>query len=75
MVFTMFYTLAMALIASSSQVLILAIQKLALNPEIKIIEICYDPNNLIARNFYLSFGFEEIGMDSDNEEMLATLVI
>jgi len=57
------------------QALILAIQKIALDPEIKTIEICYDPKNLIARNFYLSFGFEEIGMDSNNEEMLATLAI
>jgi diamine N-acetyltransferase len=57
------------------QALTLAVQKITLDPKIKIIEICYDPNNIIARNFYLSFGFKEIGMDADHEEMLAILTL
>lgn len=57
------------------QALTLAVQKIALDSQIKIIEICYDPKNTIARNFYLSYGFQEIGMDADNEEMLAILTI
>lgn len=57
------------------QALTLAVQKITLDSQIKIIEICYDPKNTIARNFYLSYGFQEIGMDADNEEMLAILTI
>ncbi len=37
------------------------------------IEICYDPENPVAKDFYSSFGFVEVGMDDDDEDMLAVL--
>jgi diamine N-acetyltransferase len=37
------------------------------------IEICYNPNNPVAKEFYSSFGFSEVGMDEDNEDMLAVI--
>ncbi|WP_255619205.1 hypothetical protein [Photorhabdus antumapuensis] len=41
----------------------------------KEIEICYKPKNPVARNFYASFGFVEVGMDEENEDMLAIINI
>jgi len=40
---------------------------------IKEIEICYNPINPVAKNFYASFGFVEVGMDEDDEDMLAVI--
>lgn len=40
---------------------------------IKEIEICYNPTNPVAKEFYASFGFVEIGMDEDDEDMLAII--
>lgn len=37
------------------------------------IEICYAPENPVAKDFYASFGFVEIGMDAEDEEMLAII--
>jgi diamine N-acetyltransferase len=37
------------------------------------IEICYNPNNPVAKKFYSSFGFSEVGMDDDDEDMLAVI--
>jgi len=37
------------------------------------IEICYNPKNPVAKGFYSSFGFSEVGMDKDNEDMLAVI--
>lgn len=39
------------------------------------IEICYNPSNPVAKKFYASFGFVEIGMDEDGEDMLAIIKI
>ncbi|MBB1268128.1 GNAT family N-acetyltransferase [Shewanella sp. SR44-3] len=39
------------------------------------IEICYSPSNPVAKGFYSSFGFIEIGMDEDNEDMLAIITL
>lgn len=39
------------------------------------IEICYNPKNPVAKNFYGSFGFSEVGMDEDDEDMLAVIPI
>ena len=39
------------------------------------IEICYNPNNPVAKEFYSSFGFSEVGMDEDNEDMLAVITL
>jgi len=37
------------------------------------IEICYSPKNPVAKAFYSSFGFSEVGMDKDDEDMLAVI--
>lgn len=37
------------------------------------IEICYNPLNPVAKTFYASFGFEEIGMDKNGDDMLAVI--
>ncbi|MGB1299356.1 MAG: GNAT family N-acetyltransferase [Psychrobium sp.] len=37
------------------------------------IEICYNPANPVAKDFYASFGFVEVGMDDDHEDMLAVI--
>lgn len=41
---------------------------------ITVIEISYDPANEVAKNLYLSCGFVEVGMDDENEEMVAVLL-
>ena len=41
--------------------------------DLKVIEICYNPQNPVAKEFYSSFGFSEVGMDEDNEDMLAVI--
>ena len=41
--------------------------------DLKEIEICYNPENPVAKEFYASFGFTEVGMDEDNEDMLAVI--
>jgi len=43
------------------------------NCTINEIEICYNPLNPVAKEFYGSFGFIETGMDEDNEDMLAVI--
>ena len=40
---------------------------------LKEIEICYNPKNPVAKEFYSSFGFSEVGMDEDNEDILAVI--
>lgn len=42
---------------------------------LKEIEICYHPKNPVAKEFYASFGFVEVGMDEDDEDMLAVVKI
>jgi len=39
------------------------------------IEICYNPNNPVTKDFYASFGFVEVGMDKENKDMLAIIKI
>ena len=51
----------------------LAIDEIKLDPNIRAIEICYNPKNPVAKDFYSSFGFNEVGMDDDNEDMLAVI--
>ena len=51
--------------------LALAIEQIKVIPGLKEIEICYNPNNPVAKEFYSSFGFQEIGLDEDGEDMLA----
>jgi diamine N-acetyltransferase len=51
----------------------LALQEIKQVEGIKEIEICYNPINPVAKNFYSSFGFVEVGMDEDDEDMLAVI--
>ncbi|PAJ71630.1 GNAT family N-acetyltransferase [Pseudoalteromonas sp. NBT06-2] len=41
--------------------------------DLREIEICYNPKNPVAKDFYSSFGFSEVGMDEDDEDMLAVI--
>ncbi|KPZ60473.1 hypothetical protein AN391_00085 [Pseudoalteromonas sp. P1-13-1a] len=51
----------------------MAIEEIKTNPELEQIEICYNPQNPIAKDFYSSFGFEEVGLDEG--DMLAVIKI
>ncbi|MGR2668526.1 GNAT family N-acetyltransferase [Vibrio campbellii] len=51
----------------------LAIEEIKQTPNLKQIEICYNPTNPVAKSFYSQFGFEEVGMDEDDEDMLAII--
>nr|WP_277819783.1 GNAT family N-acetyltransferase [Vibrio vulnificus] len=53
----------------------LALEEIKQVPDLKEIEICYNPNNPVAKDFYSSFGFVEVGMDEDGEDMLAKIEI
>jgi len=53
--------------------LTLAIEEIKQTPDLKEIEICYNPKNPVAKSFYSSFGFVEVGMDEDDEDMLAVI--
>jgi len=55
------------------QALKLALKEIAACSAIKEIEICYNPKNPVAKNFYASFGFSEVGMDADGEDMIALI--
>jgi len=55
------------------QALSQAIEEITANKNLAEIEICYNPNNPVAKAFYASFGFIEVGMDEDNEDMIATI--
>jgi diamine N-acetyltransferase len=53
--------------------LYLALNEIKSVKSINEIEICYNPKNPVAQAFYSSFGFNEVGMDEDNEDMLAVI--
>lgn len=53
----------------------LALHEIKQIEELKEIEICYNPNNVVAKGFYSSFGFIEVGMDADGEDMLARIIM
>ena len=53
--------------------LTLALDEIKGAPAVKTIEICYDPSNPVAKDFYASFGFVEVGLDDDGEDMLAVI--
>lgn len=55
------------------QALNLALSEIRLVDDIKEIEICYNPDNPVAKDFYSSFGFTEVGMDEDDDDMLAVI--
>lgn len=50
-----------------------ALDAIKLTPGLCEIEICYNPKNPVAKDFYSRFGFHEVGMDEDNEDMLAII--
>jgi len=53
--------------------MLLALEEIKQLPGLNKIEICYNPNNPVAKDFYVSFGFVEVGMDEDEEDMLAQI--
>lgn len=53
--------------------LTLALKEIGQLEGIKEIEICYQPQNPVAKDFYSSFGFNEVGMDADDDDMLAVI--
>ena len=50
-----------------------ALAEIRRNSAIERIEICYSPANDVARKLYAGFGFREIGMDDDGDEMIAAM--
>ncbi|MYM37146.1 GNAT family N-acetyltransferase [Duganella sp. FT94W] len=50
----------------------LLLAELKAKPDVKLITICYKPDNANAQAFYRSFGFEETGLD-DIGEMIAVI--
>ena len=55
--------------------LAMAIEEIKATPKLEQIEICYNPQNPVAKNFYTTFGFEEVGLDEDDDDMLAVIKI
>ncbi len=53
----------------------LALEEIKKDKALKEIEICYDPENPVAKDFYSSFGFVEVGMDEDDDDMIAVMTI
>lgn len=55
--------------------LLLALDEIKEIPKLTEIEICYHPENPVAKDFYSTFGFIEVGLDEDDEDMLAVINI
>lgn len=53
----------------------LALDEIRSDVQVKEIEICYDPENPVAKDFYSSFGFKEIGFGEDGDDMLAVISV
>jgi diamine N-acetyltransferase len=51
----------------------LALEEIKKASDLQEIEICYNPKNPVAKEFYSSFGFSEVGMDEDDKDMLAVI--
>ena len=51
----------------------LALAEIKKVSDLQEIEICYNPKNPVAKEFYSSFGFTEVGMDEDDKDMLAVI--
>ena len=51
----------------------LALDEIKKLKTLKKIEICYNPKNPVAKQFYSSFGFVEVGLDEAGEDMLAII--
>ena len=50
-----------------------AINEITEDKQLKELEICYNPMNPLAKEFYSSFGFIEVGMDESDEDMVAII--
>ncbi|SCW30116.1 diamine N-acetyltransferase [Paenibacillus tianmuensis] len=55
--------------------LLLALDEIRQTDGLEEIEICYNPNNPVAKDFYASFGFVDVGMDEDGDDMIAIIKI
>ncbi|MCP3774449.1 GNAT family N-acetyltransferase [Paenibacillus sp. MZ04-78.2] len=55
--------------------LLLALDEIRQTDGLEEIEICYNPNNPVAKDFYANFGFVDVGMDEDGDDMLAIIKI
>ncbi|MFB6365311.1 GNAT family N-acetyltransferase [Paenibacillus elgii] len=55
--------------------LLLALDEIRQTDGLEEIEICYNPNNPVAKDFYASFGFVDVGMDEDGDVMIAIIKI
>jgi len=53
----------------------LALNEIKQTDGLEEIEICYNPNNPVAKGFYGSFGFVEVGIDPEGEDVLAIIKI
>ena len=53
----------------------LALDEIRSDNQVKEIEICYDPENPVAKDFYSSFGFKEIGFGEDGDDMLVVISV
>lgn len=51
----------------------IALEEIAAYPLISEIEICYNPYNPLAKDFYSSVGFKEVGLSEDGEDMIAII--
>lgn len=55
--------------------MLLALDEIKRTDGLEEIEICYNPNNPVAKDFYASFGFVEVGMDQEDEDILAIIKV
>ncbi|SEH88259.1 diamine N-acetyltransferase [Rheinheimera pacifica] len=53
----------------------LALAEIRQDAGIKQIEICYNPQNPVAKSFYSIFGFIEQGLDDEGEDKLALITL
>ena len=54
--------------------LVLAISEIKAIPHVRTVAISYMPDNKVAKAFYESLGFQEVGLDEDGE-MMAELAL
>lgn len=52
-----------------------AIFEIKADLEVQEIEICYSPNNALAKHLYFSVGFKEIGTNQEGDEAYATIEV
>lgn len=53
----------------------LAITEIKKIEGIKQIQICYHPDNEIAKSLYFKIGFKEVGMNDSDDDMLAVMSV